>query len=176
MRHPIPLATIALALTLVAGGCGSDAPHTTTSHPQSTTTDAASRQATPAVLEQAVRRAIIEEHKLSVEVLWTNRVPANPPASGGPALANLRRSVAQRRKAGVRVRVLSEHFRILGVRLDPSYATATATVLDNERVQPTYPNGRPRGKPSASHEHVHLELHRVGDTERFLVWKVELLS
>lgn len=102
-------------------------------------------------------------------------MPANPPASGGPALANLRRSVAQRRRAGVRVRVLSERFHIVAVQLDPSYTTATATVLDNERVQLTYPNGRPRGKPSASHEHVHLELHRVDNTERFLVWKVELL-
>lgn len=175
MRHPIPLTTIALALTLAAGGCGSDAPHTTTNHPQSTTTDAASRQATPAVLEQAVRRAIIEEHKLSVEVLWTNRVPANPPASGGPALAHLRRSVAQRRKAGVRVRVLSEHFRILGVHLDPSYTTATATVLDNERVQPTDPNGRPRGRAVTLNEHVHLDLRRVGNTEHFKVWKVVLL-
>lgn len=156
---------------LVAGCGGSTHSATTSTAARSTTTslDATTR------LEQAVRRAITEDHSLSVETLWTNRVPANPPASGGPELAILRRSVAQRRKAGVRVRVLSEHFRILAVQLDPSYTTATATVLDSERVQQTLPNGQPRGKPSAATEHVHLELRRVGETERFLVWKVALV-
>lgn len=175
MRRLAALATVTLALTFGASGCGSGAAHTAVGHPQSTTTDAASRRATPAVLEVAVRRAIIDDHKLSVEALWTNRVPANPPASGGPALSLLRRSVAQRRKAGIRVRVLSERFRILGVQLDPSYATATATVLDYERVQPTFLNGRRRGKAVTLNEHVRLDLRRMGNTEHFKVWKVVLL-
>jgi hypothetical protein len=145
---------------------------TTSTTPRSTVT---SPDAT-AQLEQAVQRAVAEDHRLSVEALWTNRVPANPPASGGPELAILRRSVAERRKAGVRVRTLSERFRIVGVRLDPSYTTATATVIDTERVQPTDLNGRPRGRPSATAEHVHLELRRLGASQRFLVWKVTLLK
>jgi hypothetical protein len=123
-----------------------------------------------------VRTAVTEDHRLSVEALWTNRVPANPPASGGPELAILRRSVAERRKAGVRVRTLSERFRVVGVQLDPSYTTATATVIDTERVKPTDLNGRPLGRPSATVEHVHLELRRLGASQRFLVWKVTLLK
>jgi len=176
MKHPIALTTIALALTLAASGCGSTSgSHTVTSDAKPTTTAASRQPATPAVLEGAVRRAIEEAHRLSVEALWTNRVPANPPASGGPALASLRQSVAQRRQAGVRVRTLSEHLRILSVNLDPSYTTATATVTDDERVQTTNTDGRPRGKTVTLDEHVHLDLRRVDDTERFKVWKVVLL-
>jgi hypothetical protein len=153
-------------------GCGGTAHNSTISTaPKSTVT-------TPNVnkqLEAAVRRAVEQDHRLSVEALWTNQLPAKPPASGGPDLSILRRSVAQRRSAGVRVRVLSERFRILSVQLNPSYAAATATVLDEERVQPTTSNGKPRGKPSSTVEHVRLELRRVAGAERFLVWKVTLL-
>jgi hypothetical protein len=174
MSRPITLTTLALALTLATSGCGSSGSHATT-RDEKTTTTAASRPATPTALEAAVRRAIEEAHRLSVEALWTNRVPASPPASGGPALASLRRSVAQRRKAGVRVRTLSERLRIVSVNLDPSYTTATAIVIDDERVQPTDPDGRARGKAVTLHEHVRLDLRRVDDTERFKVWKVVLL-
>lgn len=175
MRRAIPSIAIVLALTLVSSGCSSGTTHPTASSLRSTTSTA-NRPTTPtAALEQAVRRAVKESHHLSVEALWTNRVPANPPASGGPALASLRRSVAQRRRAGVRVRTLSERFRIVSVHLDPSYTTATAIVLDDERVQPTYTNGRPRGKAVTLHEHVHLDLRRVDDAEHFKVWKVVLL-
>lgn len=164
---------VTLGLLLFACGCGGSKTHTAASHQTTTTT--ASQPTTPAVLEQAVRRAIEEEHSMSVKVLWTNRVPANPPAIGGPALAILRRSVAQRRSSGIRVRVLSERFHVTSVQLDPSYATATAVVLENQRVQPTYTNGRRRGTSSAASERVRLQLRRVGDSERFLVWEVTLL-
>jgi len=171
MRPAIPLTTV--VVTFAIGGCGGGgATHTVASH---TPTMTASQPSTPAALEQAVRRAVEKEHSMSVEVLWTNRVPANPPAIGGPALAILRRSVAQRRRAGVRVRVLSERFRIVSVQLDPSYAAATAVVLENQRVQPTDPNGRRRGGPSAASERVRLQLRRAGNSERFIVWKVTLL-
>jgi hypothetical protein len=174
MRRLLPYATVLFALVIAAGGCGSGTMHTTAGHAANTTT--LSRTTTPAaLLEQAVRRAVKEAHSLSVEALWTDRVPANPPASGGPALASLRRSVAQRRRAGVRVRTLSERFRIVGVHLDPSYAAATAIVVDDERVQPAYTDGRPRGRPVTLHEHVRLGLRRVNGTERFKVWKVTLL-
>lgn len=157
---------------LLLAGCGGAAHRATTSTTSSSTTTSLDANAQ---LEAAVRKAVEQDHRLSVEALWTNRVPANPPASGGPELAILRRSVAERQRAGVRVHVLSEHFRILSVQLDPSYTTATATVLDDEHVQPTASNGRPRGKPSSTVEHVRLELRRVDETERFLVWKVTIL-
>jgi len=128
-----------------------------------------------AQLEAAVRKAIDEEHSLSVEVLSTNRLPANQAVIGGPALAVLHHSIVERQKEGVRVRVLSERFRIVGIHLDPSYTDATAVVLEDQSVQLTYLNGKPRGKPSTAHERVRLELHRVGEAERFLVWKVTLL-
>lgn len=175
MRRLPTHATLLLALVLAAGGCGgSSGTRTTAGHRTGTTSF--SRTTTAAVsLEQAVRKAIVEAHHLSVEALWTNQVPANPPANGGPALATLRRSVAERRKAGVRVRTLSERFRILSVHLDPSYTTATAIVRDDQRVQPTDLKGRRQGGPSEAHERVRLELRRVGNGERFIVWKVTLL-
>jgi hypothetical protein len=71
--------------------------------------------------------------------------------------------------------VLSEHFRIASVQLDPSYTTATAMVIDDERVQPSYRNGRAHGKATTLHEHVRLYLRRVDSAERFIVWKVVLL-
>jgi hypothetical protein len=173
MRRPTLLSTIALAITLAACGCGSDAAHTTASQPQSTTTDAASRQATPVVLEVAVRQAVKEDHALLTRALLTNRVPADPKGTAGPALAALRRSAVQRRAQKVRVRILSETFRVLAVQLDPSYTAATARVLNIQRIQANY-DGRPSA-PSTSREHVRLELHRIGETDRFVVWKVALL-
>jgi hypothetical protein len=174
MRRAVPSVTLLLGLLLAASGCGSgDAPTTTSSPSTGTTTG---RSATPAAkLEAEVINTIKQSHRLSVEVLWTNKVPANPSTNGGPDLAALRRSAAQRRAAGVRVRVLSEHLRIASVQLDPSYTTATAIVIDNERVQPSYPNGRPHGKAVALREHVRLYLRRVDGSERFIVWKVVLL-
>lgn len=173
MTRPIPLTTLALALALAAGGCGAGATHTTTGDAKSTT--AASRPATPTVLEASVRQAVEQDHELLVAALQTNRVPANPQGTAGPALVNIRQSVAQRQKQGVTVRMLSDKFRVLSVQLDPSYTTATATVLDVQRVQPSYDHGHTRGKVSAFHDRARLELHRVGDTLRFVVWKVALL-
>jgi hypothetical protein len=174
MRRAIPPVTILFGLLLALNGCGGDTATTTTSSSSTGTTT--SRSATPAAkLEAAAINAIKQSHRLSVEVLWTNQVPANPPTNGGPDLTALRRSAAQRRAAGVRVRVLSEHFHIAGVQLDPSYTTATATIVDDERVQPSHPDGRPRGKAANLHEHVRLYLRRVDGSERFIVWKVVLL-
>lgn len=167
--------TLLLGLVLAAGGCGSSSGTRTTAGRPTGTTSVSRPMTAAASLEQAVRKAITEEHAMSGEVLWTNQLPAKPSAIGGPALAVLRQAVAQRRSAGVRVRVLSEHFRVLNVNLDPSYATATATVMEDQRVQPTDLRGRRQGGPSEAHERVRLELRRVGNDERFIVWKVTLL-
>jgi|GEM_PF-2951778 len=166
MRRPL----LILILYAPIVGCGSGTHQAATSAATPSTTPNSTAQ-----LEHAVRTAISEDHALSVQALWTNSVPANPPATAGPELAILRKSVAQRRAQRVRIRTVSEHFRVLAVELNPSYATATATVLDDQQVQPSYPNGRPRGKSVSLHEHVRLELHRLGTSERFVVWKVVLL-
>lgn len=170
MRRPL-LLLLGCALLAGCGGAGS-APggtsrQTTASSPTSTDGSAA--------LEAGVRDAVEQDHSLSVESLWTNRVPAHPAATAGPALLALRQSVAQRHRAGVRVRTLSQHLRILNIELAPSYTTATVTILDVERVLPSYSNGRPRGKAVAAHERARLQLHRIGSTDRFAVWKVTTL-
>jgi hypothetical protein len=175
MRRSVACMTILLGVLLVVSGCGSGQSQTVARSSPSTGTTTG-RSATPAArVEAAVIDTIRQSHRLSVEVLWTNQVPANQSTNGGPDLAALRRSAAQRRVAGVRVRVLSEHFHITGVQLDPSYTAASATAVDDERVQPSYPDGRPHGRATTLHEHVRLYLHRVNGTERFIVWKVVLL-
>jgi hypothetical protein len=108
---------------------------------------------------------------MSVRVLWTNSVPAHPRATAGPALAVLRRSVAARARRGIRVRLLSEQFRVISIHLDPSYERATAVLYDRQRVRPYGRDGRPLGRPVTLKERVRLELRRVGSSTRFAVWK-----
>jgi hypothetical protein len=161
----------------LAAGCGASNTHTVaTGQPaRSGPTTTSGQQTTLAALERGVREAVSQDHALSTETLWTNEVPAHTPASGGPSLTTLRKAVAQRRKAGIRVRTLSQSFRILSLQLEPSYATATVTISDDQRVQPSYSSGRPRGKSVSLHERVRLELHRLGESTHFVVWKVALL-
>lgn len=168
-RRAAALLTIA-AVAAGAAGCGSE------SDPASTTSSTARTTADPQQqLEAAVRDAIQRDHEESVRSLWTNRVPAEPAATAGPALKQWRRSVADRRRAGVRVRSLSQRVRVLDVRLDPSYETATALIQADQRVQPVRSDGRRIGKPVAVHQRVRLVLHRApGD--RFVVWDVEVLE
>lgn len=127
---------------------------------------------TPARLLATARAAIRSDHALAVRVLWTNTVPAKPKATAGPALAALRQAAAGRKRRGIRVRLLSERFRILTVRLDPTYTRATATVTDRQRLRPYRAQGGPLGKPVTLNEHATLTLHRVGRSTRFVVWKV----
>lgn len=164
--------TLTLIACALLAGCGASV-HPKIASTTTTTGGAATAPDPTAQLEQAVRRAVSEDHALVTQTLLTNRVPANPEGAAGPALTYLRRSAAQRRAQDVKVRILSEAFHLLAVQLDPSYTTATATVVNTQLVRPTY-RGRP-GRPSTSHEHVRLELHRVGNSERFVVWQVKLL-
>lgn len=165
----IGIATLTVALALT--GCGGASKAHTDARRQTTTTISTSSDAAEA-LESAVRKAIEENNSLSVRSLWSNRLPAHPTATAGPALSVLRQSIAQRRRSGVRVKTLSGHLSVLSIELAPSYMTATATILDVEKVLPSYRNGRPRGKPVSAREHARLELHRVGHSDRFIVWKV----
>ena len=175
MTRPRVLPPMLLAAALAVTSCGDSSDSESTA---AATSPAGSTMTTPsdprAQLEQAVRDAIERDHHDAVRSLWTNRVPAKPAATAGPAVKQWRRSVADRRRAGVRVRSLSQRVRVLRVRLDPTYETATALVRADQRVQPVK-NGRPLGKPVAVRQRVRLTLHRVrGD--RFVVWDVKVLS
>jgi hypothetical protein len=159
---------------LIAGACTGDDNNSPAGTHESTGTTTTVEDDT-AALEQAARDAVEADHELSVRVLWTNRVPEMPRVTAGPALAQLRRSAAQRRRRGIRVKLISERFRIVDFSLEPSFATAKATVVSDQRVQPHGRDGKPLGKAVRLKERARLELHRIGDSERFVVWRVVLL-
>jgi hypothetical protein len=171
MRRQACIVGLVSLCVLGATGCGGgthadSAPSTSAAR----TTD---QPATPVVLEDAVRKAVNENHELLTQALLTNRVPANPQGTAGPALAVLRSSAAARRVQKIKVRIISETFRVLSARLDPSYTTATVSVLNVQRLQVSH--GSKSSAPSIVREHVRLLLHRIGNSDRFVVWKVELL-
>jgi hypothetical protein len=166
----------ALAIVLAAfavSGCGGGSDPVSPFRDIATSTDRPPPDRA-AELRGAIREAIQTDHRDSIRALWTNRVGSRPAATAGPALAELRRSVQERRRRKIRVRMISERFRILDVRLDPSYAMATATVLDHQHVRPYRSTGRPLGRAVKVRERARLELRRMGGSERFVVWKVRL--
>ena len=163
------LGSAALVATACSGDDNNSAPET-----RDTTAATATVDDETEALEDAARKAIEADHQLSVRVLWTNRVSEMPRATAGPALAELRRSAAQRRRRGIRIKLISERFRIVDLTVDPSFATATATVVSDQRVQPHGRRGKPLGNPVRLRERARLELRRVGDSERFVVWRVVL--
>jgi hypothetical protein len=158
---------------IAAAGCGSgnDARTNATSHTQQRT------EADPAVaLRRSVNVALASNYQLAVYVLWHNRVPTWAKRSTtGPALASLYSAARTRAKRGVRVRMLAHRRRVLQLQLDPSYARASAVILDWQRVQPSNPEGHALGHTVVLRERARYELRRVGKTQRFLVWKVALL-
>jgi hypothetical protein len=165
-------AALTLTVALLVVGCGrgrhADAPGS------APTSASPSPSGTPAALRAAVRAAVEQDHRTSVAVLWTNRVPARPPATAGPALTQLRRAAAGRRARGIRVRLLRERFRVLSTNLDPSYTTANAEVADVQRLQPARASGKPIGHTVRLAERARLELHRIPHSHRFVVWNVVL--
>jgi hypothetical protein len=168
------LATLLVAvLAATAAGCDGSNNEATTQPPPATTQAGTGE----AALRQAVRTALNENRRLSVYVLWNNRIPAWAERSTrGPALASLRTAAQNRRSRGVRVRMLSGRREIRSIRLDPSYAEATAIVVDLQRVQPSRRNGRPIGRAVVLNERARYELRRVGRSDRFIVWRVVLLE
>jgi hypothetical protein len=170
--RPAALAAITLTLALAAG-CGgggkSAATSTTTSTPTNTT------QASAAELKTAVRQALRADDRLSGYVLWSNRVPAWASRSTrGPALAALRRSAADRRKRGIRIRTLTDRLQVTSITLDPSYTKATATVRSVQRVQPYH--GTKPGRAVKLDERAKVELRRLRASRRFVVWSVRVLG
>jgi len=170
--------TFALVVSSVAlAGCSSGSNHasstTTSTSTSGPTTTAAQPEAE--ALARSARAALDANHKLSVFVLWHNRIPVWATRStGGPALASLRSAAATRRARGVRAHLLSDRRRVVSLRLDPSYTRATAVVVDRQRVQPSGRNGHPLGRAVVLSERATYELRRVGRSGRFVVWRVVL--
>jgi hypothetical protein len=170
--------TFALAVSTVAlAGCSSGSNHASSTTTSTSTSGPTTTAAQPdaEALARAARAALEANHKLSVFVLWHNRVPAWAARSTrGPALASLRSAAATRRSRGVRARLLSDHRRVVSLRLDSSYTSATAVVIDRQRVQPSGRNGKPLGRTVALNERAIYELRRIGSSRRFVVWRVVL--
>lgn len=171
MRRPAALVLITLAAALAIGGCGgaTQANHRTASRTTSTSTtpDPATE------LEGAVRAALGENARASDFVLEHNAIPRWASLStAGPALAGLRTAAAQRRRAGVHVRVMSSSVQVRSVRLEPSYLAARAMVTERSRVVVVDLKGHSLGKPQKLTEPALIELRRHGNKATFVVWKV----
>jgi outer membrane murein-binding lipoprotein Lpp len=165
----------ALVVSSVAlAGCSSgshQANSTTTSTSTSASTTSA-QQSTRRSLRLAVRAALRSNDKLSGVVLWTNRVPQDAAKSTrGPALVALRTAAAQRLSKHLRIRTVSSKLQILSIKLDPSYARATAVVRSRQVVRP-YRAGAPLGRAVKLDERARVELHRLGSETSFVVWRV----
>lgn len=165
--------TVTLTLILVIAGCGSD---NNDSAPTTTQTTTAATNPT-AALKRGVRAALNENRRLSIYVLWNNKIPAwATQSTRGPALAGLRTAAADRKRRGIRVKLLSDRFQIRSITLNPSYTEATAVVQGRQRVQPSRANGQPSGRAVTLNERARVQLRRLGNTDRFVVWKVTLVS
>jgi hypothetical protein len=164
-------AALLLVLSLLVVGCGSGgATHTTTTR----TTTAQAPPSPPAGLEQSVRSALEQNNKLSEYVLTHNAVPTWATQSTlGPALAHLRSAAAHRRAGKVSVHLLTSALKVSSIQLAPSYLSAAAAVTFRSQVR-VYQRGRPVGGLRNLNEPARVELHRVGDKPRFVVWKVGL--
>jgi hypothetical protein len=160
-----------LFAVLLSAGCGGGRDEGVKRRPTTTAAETGK-----AALERAVRSALRENRRLSVYVLWNNRIPRWAERSTrGPALASLRSAAQNRRNRGIRVRMLENQRQIVSMRLDPSYLRATAIVRDRQRVQPSRRNGRPLGRAATLNERAQYELRRLGRSDRFVVWRVVLL-
>jgi hypothetical protein len=174
MNRPLTL-TATLALTLL-GACGT--PTSTRAVGASLARAIQPARRNPSALVNPrgeVRAALIANHELAVTVLWTDRVPAGAwRSTRGPALAAMRASANDRLRADLRVRTLDDGYRIVSIRLDPSETSATAVALSNQKLVPSRPDGRPRGRPLELEERARIELRRIGSSSRFLVWRLTL--
>src|SRR3954452_7048688 len=158
-----------LAVAFVAAGCGGGhkAAGTTAATTSTVRADPQKR------LTAAVQDTLRANHRFAKLVLWRNAIPASAPSSTrGPALAALRAAAAGRRRRGIHVKVVSDGFRIQSVTLDPSFTRATAIVVDPQRVRPYGSDGKPLGRSVSLSEKSRFELHRLGSSERFVVWQV----
>lgn len=172
------LATVLIVFLLaIVAACDGGNDKVATQPPRTTTSENTTSETGRAALEQAARSALSENRRLSVYVLWNNKIPTWAEASTrGPALAGLRTAAADRKRRGIRVRLLSDRFEVLSIRLDPSYTRATAIARGRQRVRPHNLNGKPAGRAVVLNEKARIELRRVGRTNRFVVWSVQILD
>jgi len=163
---------LVLVACLFVAGCSGGSGQATVAATKTSTV-----QPSPTVaLEQAARTAIEQNAKVSDYVLSNNAIPSwASQSTAGPALAGLRGSAAQRKKARVRVRVLASSVKIHSIRLNPSYLSATASIVDEGRVR-VYKNGRQEGRTMTLKEPAQVALHRVGSETRFVVWKLTVVK
>jgi hypothetical protein len=166
--RPLLLLALVAALNAGCGGASGKGAATTTS----THTKTTSVQASAATLKAAVRTAIHANVQLSTYVLWHNRIPSWATRSTrGPALKALRSAAASRRKQGIQIKNLSGGYTITAITLASSYATATAVIRSHQRVAP-YKSGRRLGRAIVGTDHARVQLHRVVNARRFVVWSV----
>ena len=159
----------------ISVGCGG-ASGTPATAPTSTDTKSTSARASVAMLKAAVRTAIHANVQLSSYVLWHNSLPAwATHSTRGPALKALRDAAATRRKQGIQIKNLSGGYTITSITLAPSYAAATADVRSHQRVAP-YKSGRQLGKAISASDHARIQLHRLANSRRFIVWRVSTLQ
>ena len=169
--------TAALAALLLAGCGNANSKTTNNAKTNATSQPVASGKPTAADLRHGVLIALRANHKLAVGVLWTNKVPANAKRSTrGPALAGIRASANDRQRKRLRVRMLHDDYRIISIRLDPSYTSAIAVVQSTQKVVPSQLNGKPLGRSVELHERARIDLHRIGSSRSFVVWRLTLLK
>lgn len=172
---PIVIGSIALAAAALVAGCGGARRTNAYTTTPPTTQEDATQPASGAALAASARRALNANYRLSLYVLWHNKLPPwARQSTRGPALAGLRSSAEGRKKRGVHIRVIDRKLDVVALKLDPSYTSATATIQSRQHVRP-YRGGSPLGKAIRLNERARVELHRVGATDRFVVWKVEVL-
>lgn len=163
-------AIVLIGLGLALSSCGGDG---SASPSTSAGKQAASSTTT---LQTVVRHALRQNYELSLFVLAHNRIPKwAQESTRGPALAGLRSSAAGRAKQGITVHVLDRKLIIVSVKLDPSYAQASATVQTKQHVRP-YRGKKPLGHAISLNERAKIELHRLGAARHFVVWKVVLVK
>lgn len=171
MTTTIRLLVLLAVVATINAGCGG-ASGTVSTRRTSTNAESTSAQTMQATLRAAVRSAINANLQLSLYVLWHNSVPAWATRSTrGPALKALRSAAATRRKQGIQIKDLSGGYTITSITLVPSFANATAVVRSHERVAP-FKDGHRLGKSISGTERSRIQLHRLGNTHRFVVWRV----
>jgi hypothetical protein len=169
------IATRALLLfatvAAISTGCGK-ATGNTAAPMTSTDAKADSTHVSIGGLQAAVRTAIRANVQLSTYVLWHNSIPKwATNSTRGPALTSLRSAATTRRRQGIAIKNLSGHYTVISIALAPSYASATATVRTQQRVAP-FKAGHRLGKAISTTEHVRIQLHRLANAQRFVVWRV----
>lgn len=170
MKRPLSLLLLLTVVAMLAA-CSDKAPPAGT-NPSPTTTG---QEIDVDALKQAVREALEENDRLSGFVLWMNRVPAwATKSTRGPALAAMRKAAADRRERGIRIKSLESTLEISSIRLDASYASAVAIARSRQRVRP-YEDGQPLGRAIKLDERARIHLHRLDDSQRFVVWEVETI-